>query len=103
MRNLAKIQISFMHIDKEDEMGGWIDTREREPETDGRYLIQDVTGEVWDMEYTPEGGWNTHYDSNGIIYTDAALKKTYVARWFEAPAPEPVPYEWYREWLEEIK
>lgn len=76
----------------------WIDTREREPEKNGDYIVQLVTGKEDILSFTTEAGWNTFFSIDGLL-RGSALSKGYVARWFEASEPAPVPEEWYNEWL----
>ena len=80
-------------------MGGWIDTRDREPLTDGYYLCQTVLGDVEGMYYTTEAGWNTHRDSRGALFDDHVISAKYVARWYDVPKPPEVPEAWADEWL----
>ncbi len=75
----------------------WVVTKEREPKRDGFYLVQMMYGKVNGLEFTIEGGWNTHYDSDGNLHTESAIEKTHVARWFDAPDPPEVPDEWFEE------
>ena len=83
----------------------WIDTRECVPLEDGFYLVQTVTGEVIGYEYTHEAGWNTHYDDEGHLHDKNAIEDTYIARWYKATKPKPVPDEWWVEhrdrWIKE--
>jgi hypothetical protein len=88
-----------MHIDKEDEMGGWIDTRDCEPAKNGTYLVQMTGGYLAGIDYTVEGGWNTSYDRDGTLSDKAAIPSVSVARWFDAPQPPEIPQEWFDEWL----
>ena len=79
----------------------WVDTRDHDPSDDGIYLIQYVTGEKGAMQFTVAGGWNTHYESTGNLYDEAAIKDGYVVRWYSAPEPPMhIPEEWRKEWLE---
>ena len=78
----------------------WVDTRDREPSSDGIYLVQMAGRYMSAMNYTTEGGWNTHKDSDGNLSDENAMTYKDVARWFDAPEPEPVPDEWYDEWRE---
>lgn len=73
----------------------WVDTRDREPDHDGFYLVQMIYGDVDGLNYTTDGGWNTHYDTFGNLQNKFAIADYKVARWFDAPEPEPVPDEWY--------
>lgn len=77
----------------------WIDTRECIPLADGEYMVQTVSGDVTLMNYTFKAGWNTHYDKNGVLYSDKAIENEWVARWFKVPAPPEVPKKWKDEYL----
>lgn len=77
----------------------WIDTRDCEPLVDGEFMVQMTSGSVQSLSFTPDGGWNTHYDCNGVLHDDWAINPVAVARWFSVPTPEPVPEEWYKEWM----
>lgn len=79
----------------------WIDTRDRLPTENGDYLIQNVLGDVWTLQYTVECGWNSYVDSEGVLHT-GNMDQKYVARWFDAPKPPAVPQEWRDEWLKEV-
>lgn len=84
----------------------WIDTRDCVPLTEGEYIVQTVYGRVCHMNYTTEGGWNTHKDADGTLYTENAIEDLYVARWFDIPTPREVPEIWleeYREYREGVK
>ena len=72
----------------------WIDTNECVPLSDGIYLVQTVYGEVQPMNYTRDGGWNTHRDLNGEVYTDHAMSILYVVRWYKPEQPPKVPKAW---------
>lgn len=76
----------------------WIDTRDCVPLTDGEYVVQSVFGDVHSMNYTPEGGWNTHRDNNGTLYNERAIDGLYVARWCSIPSPKAVPVEWLEDY-----
>lgn len=80
----------------------WINSRERLPEKDGEYMYQSVYGDIGSINYTVEGGWNTHRSpTNGRLCDNNAMENDgYVARWFEAPEPEPIPEEWFDEYQE---
>ena len=79
---------------------GWIDTRNCVPLIDGEYLIQSVFGNVTSMNYTLDGGWNTHYDKDGTLRNENVIADTYVARWYFAPTPPKVPALWEKEHLD---
>ena len=83
-------------------MGGWIDTRDRKPLTDGDYLCQTVMGDVQFLSYTTEAGWNTHRDSRGALVDDSVIVAEYVARWYDLPKPPEVPEARVDEWLCQI-
>ena len=80
-------------------MGEWIDTRNAEPKEDGIYLVQMAGSYISAMNYTVEGGWNTSKDSDGVLSDENKMNYISVARWFDAPTPEPIPNEWKDEWL----
>lgn len=81
----------------------WIDTRDRNPDRDGTYFIQWVSdGELGIMNYTPEGGWNTHIDKDGTLNYMNMIEDYSIARWYDIPQPEPVPEAWVKEWEEQI-
>lgn len=69
----------------------WINVRERNPEKDGVYLVQMMHGGLSGLEYTQEGGWNTHYDSKGNLCDQSVIPDNRVARWFDAPEPPEIP------------
>lgn len=75
----------------------WVDTRECVPIADGTYYVQTVYGDVTAMQYTYEGGWNTHYD-NGKLYDKYAMNSGYVARWHKVDYPPAVPQAWKEEY-----
>ena len=77
----------------------WIDTRECVPLVDGEYYVQTVYGDVKGMYYTHEGGWNTHKEPDGTVYTENAINDGYVVRWCKIVAPPSVPTEWKEEYL----
>lgn len=82
---------------KENDM--WINTRDRNPSEDGCYLVQNAMGGVMASEYTPEGGWNTHRNVDGTVDAETEIN-LYIVRWYKGvEEPEPVPEEWYEEWL----
>lgn len=76
----------------------WIDTRDCVPLTDGEYVVQSVFGDVHGMNYTPEGGWNTHKGEDGTLYNERAIDGLYVARWYSIPSPKAVPVEWLEDY-----
>ena len=80
----------------------WVDSRERLPERDGEYLYQSVYGDISSINYTVEGGWNTHRSPNtGRLCDDNAMENDgFVARWFDAPEPKPIPEEWIEEYFQ---
>ena len=75
----------------------WNDTRDCMPLADGTYLVQMAHGGLSGLEYTREGGWNTHYDFDGNLHAESAINDAQVARWFNAPTPPDVPDEWFYE------
>lgn len=77
----------------------WIDTRECVPLSDGEYMIQSVFGEVTIMNYTFKGGWNTHYDKQGVLHNNRAIRNEYVARWLKVPTPPEVPKKWATDYM----
>ena len=79
---------------------GWIDTRDCLPLLNGIYLVQTVYGEVTPMNYTFDGGWNTHKDSEGNLSDESAMPDTYVVRWYQHDAPKAVPKSWVDEYWE---
>ena len=82
--------------------GNWVDTRNCVPLADGYYLVQTVYGGITGLNYTHEGGWNTSY-RNGELHADSRIEDTYIARWYDAEAPKPVPEEWADEHLENVR
>ena len=78
----------------------WIDSKECVPIADGFYLVQTVYGQITGYTYTLEGGWNTIYDTHGVLYKDSAIECMYVARWYDAPKPDAVPKAWVDEYTE---
>ena len=82
----------------------WIDTRDCVPLIDGEYLVQTVYGRVTSMNYTYEGGWNTHIDGNTgeVKCTENAFDNLYVVRWYRHTQPKAVPEAWYDEYREAI-
>ena len=81
----------------------WIDTRDRNPDRDSNYFIQWVSdGTLTIMNYTPEGGWNTHRDKDGTLSDYCMIADYCIARWYDIPQPEPVPEEWVKEWEAQI-
>ena len=54
------------------------------------------------MNYTPEGGWNTHIDKDGTLNYMNMIEDYSIARWYDIPQPEPVPEAWVKEWEEQI-
>ena len=83
----------------------WVNAKERLPEKDGIYMYQSIYGEVCSIQYTVKSGWNTHYDYvTGDLIDDYAIENDgYIARWFDAPEPEPIPEEWLDEYREVVK
>lgn len=75
------------------ELNMWIDTKECVPFADGEYLVQTVYGRVASMNYTHKAGWNTHFDSDGVLHGDSAFPYEYVVRWYKVPKPDAVPKE----------
>lgn len=84
-------------------MNEWIDNRKQEPTKDGTYLAQMIHGGITGLDFTIEGGWNTHYDTDGELYTDHAIDKNRVARWLDAPAPPEVSDEWFTEAMRRMR
>jgi hypothetical protein len=78
----------------------WVNAMERLPEKDGEYKYQTVYGTTGCIFYTVEGGWNTNRDKfTGELCNEYAMENDgYIARWFDAPDPEPVPEEWLEEY-----
>lgn len=76
----------------------WIDARNCVPLSDGNYFIQTVYGDVTSMGYTHEGGWNTHYEPNGVLSDGSAINDGYIVRWFYVTRPPKVPKEWVEEY-----
>jgi hypothetical protein len=76
----------------------WIDTRDCVPLTDGEYLVQTIYGEVKPLDYTHEGGWNTHYEGDKL-FGAYAIRNDYVARWYKVDNPPAVPKAWKEEYL----
>lgn len=69
----------------------WINVRDHNPQKDGVYLTQMMHGGLAGLEYTQEGGWNTHYDSDGNLWDKSVISDNNVARWFDAPEPPEIP------------
>lgn len=82
---------------------GWVDTKDCLPLLDGVYLVQTVYGEVTAMNYTFDGGWNTHRDMDGNLSDESAMPDTYVARWHQCDTPKAVPKEWKEAHVEEYR
>lgn len=78
----------------------WIEARECVPFADGEYLVQTVYGRVTAMNYTHKGGWNTHYDSNGVMQDTNSIEYEYIARWCKVEKPKAVPEAWLKEYKE---
>ena len=78
----------------------WINAKERLPERDGPYLIQTVYGDISSLNYTTAGGWNTYYVYGKLLAEHSFENDGYIARWFDAPIPEPVPEEWREEYYQ---
>ena len=94
---IGECDLCSKKFEKEGNMNGWISTRNMEPENDGTYLAQMAHGGLAGLDFTVEGGWNTHYDSKGNLHTESAISKLSVARWFDAPTPPEVPQAWFDE------
>lgn len=75
----------------------WNNVRDHNPQVEKVYLVQMTTGALFGLEYTKEGGWNTHYDTRGNLCNAYAISDMNVARWFDAPDPPEVPDEWFEE------
>lgn len=84
-------------------MNEWIDVRNTEPTEDGTYLVQMTGGYLMGLDFTREGGWNTHYDTSGKLCNISAMESSHVARWFDAPTPPEVPEEWFKEMMRGIR
>ena len=69
----------------------WINVRDQKPQKDGVYLTQMMHGGLAGLEYTQEGGWNTHYDSDGSLCNQSVISDNRIARWFDAPEPPEIP------------
>lgn len=78
-------------------MSKWIDNRKNEPTKNGTYLAQMIYGGITGLDFTIEGGWNTHYDKDGELCADHAIDRRNVARWLDAPEPPEVSQEWFLE------
>lgn len=76
----------------------WIDTRECVPLADGEYMVQTVYGRVTAINYTHKAGWNTHYDTDGVLHDDKAMDNLYVVRWHSVSTPKSVPQKWLDEY-----
>ena len=79
---------------------GWTDTQNCVPLIDGEYMVQTVFGKVTCMNFTPEGGWNTHEDVDGYIDTESAMNDGYVVRWYFMETPPAIPKLLEKEYLE---
>lgn len=75
----------------------WNNVRDHNPQVEKVYLVQMTNGALCGLEYTKEGGWNTHYDIRGNLHNASAISDMNVARWFDAPDPPEVPDEWFEE------
>lgn len=84
-------------------MSKWIDNREQEPTQNGTYLAQMIYGSLTGLDFTIEGGWNTHYDENGELHRDHAIDRNNVARWLDAPAPPEVSTEWFLDAMRKVR
>ena len=80
----------------------WIDTRDCVPLADGAYTVQTVYGYVTPMNYTTEGGWNTHRTAEGVLSNENAIEDAYVVRWYDIPKPKKVPKKWLTEYYERM-
>ena len=69
----------------------WINVRDHNPQKDGVYMTQMMYGGLAGLEYTQEGGWNTHSDPIGNLCIQSAIPDNSVARWFDAPEPPEIP------------
>lgn len=55
------------------------------PEKAGTYWAVSRWLDLSEWNYTPEGGWNTHYNEDGL-YTDSALPDDRITAWtYAAP------------------
>lgn len=79
---------------------GWTDTRNCVPLVDGDYIIQTVFGSITTMMYTFKGGWNTYYDTDGVLHGEDPIDDRYIARWYFPEKPPAVPKLWEKEYLE---
>ncbi len=80
----------------------WVDSRERLPENDGQFIYQSVYGSVSTINYTVQGGWNTHWVNPDELSEEYKIENDgYVARWFDVPEPEAIPEEWVAEYGED--
>lgn len=60
------------------------------PEKDGIYLIIDRCYERDTMNFTVEGGWNTHWSYLGKLYAESALGDDSVRFWLDVEDPQEV-------------
>jgi len=71
----------------------WIDTNNCVPLDEGQYMVQTRFNKVCPVYYTPEGGWNTSWLSDGTLDDRYAMNDGCIVRWFKVPMPE--------DWVEE--
>ena len=60
------------------------------PEKDGEYLIIDQVCERSTMNFTVEGGWNTHRSYSGELCAEYALGDDSVRYWLDVEDPQEV-------------
>ena len=70
----------------------WHDAKLMSPAKDGVYLMATKYGIVSTIGYTAEGKWNTHRDTNGVLYSKDAWDNEdgYIEMWAEMPRIEEV-------------
>lgn len=67
----------------------WHDATLMSPPKDGKYFIV-WWDEVTMMDYTTDGGWNTHREPDGTVYSQYSLTGKYVELWADPPMIEEV-------------
>lgn len=61
------------------------------PEEDGEYLVIDRFRRRTTLNFTVEGGWNTHRSYSGELYAEHALGDDSVRFWLDVEDPEVTP------------
>ncbi len=64
---------------------------QKRSEKDGIYLIINLCYERDTMNFTVEGGWNTHWSYSGELCAEHALGDDSVRFWLDVEDPEVTP------------